>query len=332
MQQVMRQKSGYWPHFLALGYALGGFALGLWLITRAPGWPTLPGMLLLAHAMVIGAYLVHECAHNTIFLNNRYNAWLGELLDWLVGSAYGSYEGIRHKHFRHHVDRADVVAFDYRPMLERHPVLLRLVQALEWAYIPAVDLLMHSLVLILPFRLESRRSRRGRVIAVLFTRILFFAWLGWVSPWALLWYGVAYMLFLHVMRFMDVHQHTYEVFETLEGERGVEAEQFDRSYENHNTYSNLISLKHPWMNLFTLNFGYHNAHHVRPTAPWYALPRLHREQFGDDRSQILFVSNLLRSYHRYRVARVLNADPANMDVGNGRDFIGVVGVSFLTAH
>jgi hypothetical protein len=40
----------------------------------------------------------------------------------------------------------------------------------------------------------------------------------------------------------------------------------------------------------------------------------------------------LRSYHRYRVARVLNGDPPGMDVGDGRDFVGVVGVSFLTAH
>jgi fatty acid desaturase len=171
--------------------------------------------------------------------------------------------------------------------------------------------MMHALVIILPFRLVARRDRRARVLGVLAVRAVLFALLALASIKALLLYVLAYMLFLHVMRFMDVHQHTYEVWETLERPRGPQDDRFDRDYEHHNTYSNLISVRHPWLNLLVLNFGYHNAHHVRPTAPWYRLPRLHAELF---------------------VARVLNGDPPGMDVGDGRDFIGVVGVSFLTAH
>lgn len=332
LSRLMRQPRGYWPHLAALAYAgaayLGGLALLL-----VPSWSlNALGVLLLAHGLVIAAYMIHECAHNTVFAENRHNARLGEALSFLVGAAYGDYEAMRHKHFRHHVDRADVVAFDYRQWLTRRPWLLRLVQALEWAYIPAVDILMHAMVIVLPFRLESRRADRRRVLVVLGIRAALFLALALVSLKALLLYAVAYMLFMHVLRFMDVHQHTYEVFETLEGERGPEARRFDRAYEDRNTYSNLISLKHPWLNLVTLNFGYHNAHHLRPTAPWYTLPRLHRELIGDDQSQVLFIGPLLHAYHRYRVARVLNADPADLEVGDGREFIGVVGVSFLTAH
>lgn len=297
-------------------------------------WLVIPGILLTAHSMVIGAYLVHECAHNTIFAGNEWNRFLGEGLLWLIGSAYGNYEDIRHKHFRHHVDKADVVAFDYREKIKRYPLLGRLIQALEWAYIPAVDIMMHSLVLVLPFTLESRRHRRRRVIMVLISRLIFFAVLASISWQVLLFYPIAYMLFMHVMRFMDTHQHTFEVFETLEQERGPEAKRFDRAYEHRNTYSNLFSTRYPWLNLLVLNFGYHNAHHERPTVPWYRLPDFHAELYGDDDSQMLPFKNLLSSYHRYRVRRALHADEPDEPVmqDRGRTFVGVDGVSFLTAH
>jgi fatty acid desaturase len=192
--------------------------------------------------------------------------------------------------------------------------------------------MMHALVIVLPFRLASRRDRRARVLTVLAIRAGLFALLGAWSIKALALYALAYMLFLHVTRFMDVHQHTYEVWETLEQPRAAQDARFDHEYEQRNTFSNPVSLRHPWLNLLMLNFGYHNAHHVRPTAPWHRLPTLDRELFGDDHRQVLPFGQLLRSYHRYRVPRVVNGDPPGIDVGDGRDFVGVVGVSFLTAH
>jgi fatty acid desaturase len=330
--KLFRQADALLPNAAAFAYVLAGYGLGLAALLAESAWLNAVGVLLLAHALVIAAYLIHECAHNTLFTDPHHNARLGSALMWLTGACYGRYEDLRHKHFRHHVDRADVVAFDFRPLLPRYRWLLWLMQRLEWCYIPAVDLMMHSLVIVLPFRLAGRRDRRVRVLTVLAIRVALFALLAWVSLKALLLYALAYLLFLHVMRFMDVHQHTYEVWETLERPRGAQDDRFDRDYEHHNTYSNLISWRHPWLNLLVLNFGYHNAHHVRPTTPWYRLPRLHAELFGDDRAQLLPFARLLRSYHRYRVARVLNGDPPGMDVGDGRDFVGVVGVSFLTAH
>jgi len=332
MPRLLRYDDGFWPNTIALAYSVAGYAGGLLLISRDSIPLALAGVLLTAHALVIAAYLLHECAHNTIFRDNRLNARLGALLSWFVGSAYGDYEGIRHKHFRHHVDRADVVAFDFRERLRHHPWLLRMIQALEWAYVPAVDLLMHALVLILPFVLPTRRQYRRRVILVFASRALFFGLLAAVSPWALLLHGLAYLLFLHVLRFMDVHQHTYPLFETLEAGEDTAKTRFDRAHEERNTYSNLVSARHPWLNLLTLNFGYHNAHHTRPTEPWYRLPALHRRLYPEATDRVLPVSRLLASYHRYRVARVLNADDPDGHVTDPARFIGVVGVSFLTAH
>lgn len=333
-KSLWREIGGAIPHSLALSYAFGGHFIGLWLLMQPSAWLIIPGILLTAHSMVIAAYLVHECAHNTIFARNEYNRILGETLLWMVGSAYGDYKDIRHKHFRHHVDKADVVAFDYRPRLARYPRLVCLMQALEWFYIPAVDIMMHALVLILPFTLESRRHRRKRIILVLVSRVAFFAALASISWQILLFYPLAYLLFLHVMRFMDTHQHTFEIFETLEQERGPEAKRFDRVYEHSNTFSNLISARYPWLNLLVLNFGYHNAHHERPTVPWYRLPAFHAECYGQDDSQMFPFLNLIRAYHRYRVLRVLNTDEGDEPVmhDQGKTFIGVDGVSFLTAH
>lgn len=85
-------------------------------------------------------------------------------------------------------------------------------------------------------------------------------------------------------------------------------------------------------NLATLNFGYHNAHHLRPTASWYELPALHRALCTDARVRVLPVGRLLRAYHRCRVARVMHGDPPDHPVTDAGGSVGVVGVSFVTAH
>lgn len=330
----MRYRDGWFPNTLALMYSLMAYPGGFYLIVQN-SWPVnFIGVLLLAHAMVIAAYLIHECAHNTIFLNNASNARLGRVLMWLTGAAYGDYEGIRNKHFRHHVDRADVVSFDYRPILAAHPWFLKLIKILEWAYIPAVEIMMHALVVILPFVQDERRNQRARVVTVLLIRSIIFLLLVAWQPRVILLYPLAYMLFMTVLRFMDTHQHTFEVSETLDRKRGEAAPRFDVAYEQRNTYSNLISTEYPWLNLLTLNFGYHNAHHARPTTPWYRLPGLHNELYGQEDGQVLPFPNLLRAFHHYRLARVLNADDGELDVlkEQGRGFVGVNGVSFLTAH
>ncbi len=154
------------------------------------------------------------------------------------------------------------------------------------------------------------------------------------APRILILYPIAYMLMLHVLRFMDAFQHTYALFETLESPPGPEAKQFDAQFEHSHTYTNVHSTKYPWLNLFTLNFGYHNAHHEKPTQPWYRLPALNQELFGNHLSQMLPFRNQISSYFRYRTQRLTHEDPIDFDVlsNQGATFIGVDGVSFLTGH
>ena len=88
------------------------------------------------------------------------------------------------------------------------------------------------------------------------------------------------------------------------------------------------------LNLLVLNFCYHNAHHVKPTLPWYKLPALHRELYGDEYQRTLAFSDQLRSYHRHRLAGIhaetYGQVPAHQAMREGQA-VPVYGLSFLTA-
>jgi len=334
MTNLFRYQDAFFPNIGLISYILLAYGLGMTGLLSEPLWLNVLSVFLVTHSMVLAAYLIHECAHESVFKNRRYNRWLAELMLWVCGSSYSHFDDIKHKHIRHHSDRADIVSFDFRPILSQHPKTLKLIQLLEWFYIPILEVVMHALVIVLPFVKASRQSRRLRVLTVLVIRAGLFIWLASISWWILVFYPIAYLIFLTVMRFMDVHQHTYEVFETLDQKRGPEARLRDKHFEHQNTYSNFISRRFPWLNLLVLNFCYHNVHHEQQAQPWYRLPSLHQSLFDDDETQVLTFRHLMKSYHRYRVPRILNGDPVNLPVkqDEGETFIGVDGVSFLTAH
>ena len=162
-----------------------------------------------------------------------------------------------------------------------------------------------------------------------------FAALGWYSPKALLLYFLAYLVFVTVLRFADCFQHTYDSYPIL-GDTPIPNDKVrDRAYEQANTYSNVFGIDNFWLNLLWLNFGYHNAHHDRPTVAWHRLPAYHRELYGNGYCQVVPVSQLLKAFHQHRLTRVLSGDYGQvLDPtvrGRADGFVGAVGVSFLTA-
>ena len=144
----------------AVLYAAAMYALGFAGLFATSWTINAVATLALAHGMIIAAYLVHECAHNLVFRRNRHNALLGRLMTWLCGAAYGTYEDMRYKHFRHHVDNDDVVWFEYEEWFEKHPLVLRMTRSLEWFYIPAHDLIMHFIMMFTSFIIPERRNQR----------------------------------------------------------------------------------------------------------------------------------------------------------------------------
>ena len=318
----LRYADGFWPTTLLLSYisvavVAGGFlsaqgVLPLWLL----------GIFFLGHGLIVSAYLIHDLTHQAVFRKPEHNARLGRFLAFVTGACYGSYNDIRLKHMRHHVERTDVVAIDYRAWLARHPLARRIVEALEWAYIPAVDLVMHGLVIAAPFLFEEYRSLRRYTAAMILLRGSAFLLLLILEPAVAFGYVCAYLLMIHVLRLMDMHQHTYDVvYGDTEGH-----DRPDREFERQNTFSNPLG-ESRFLNLLVLNFGYHNAHHERPTAPWYRLPELHRELYGSLQNQTFPLRGVLRNLHQYRVARVMGAPDT---LAGQPGFGGLYGVSFLT--
>ena len=89
------EPAGLLFHGGALLYAISGYVLGLYGLFSSNWLINLGATIWLAHAMVIAAYMIHECGHNTVFRSNEYNARLGRFLNWICGSSYGTFEDIR---------------------------------------------------------------------------------------------------------------------------------------------------------------------------------------------------------------------------------------------
>jgi fatty acid desaturase len=327
------RRDGAWPNLLAVSYTLLGWPLGIYLLTRPEGALNVLGVLLTAHTLVCSGYLIHDCAHHAVFAAPAHNDRLGVLMTWINGANLASYERLKKKHLRHHADRLDVVTFDYRAALSAAPAWVRWgVLALEWAYVPAIELMMRGMIIIAPFRFGGVRER-VRMGGLLALRVALFVGLALISVKAVLLYALAYLLFLHVLRFMDAFQHTYEVFPSHSLEPAPRDPRRDRRYEYEHTYSNLIATRWSWLNLLVMNFAYHNAHHTKTGEAWFRLPQLHRTLYGESDPQVIPCRDLIVGYHRHRVARVLAADYGTVKAQGARasGFLGAVGVSFLTA-
>jgi fatty acid desaturase len=333
MNPSVRRFVRQWPTLLAVAYTLIAWPSGVWMLTRPEILLNAIGVLLIAHALIYSAYLIHDCAHHAIFATASSNDRLGVLMSWINGACLANYQRLKKKHLRHHSDRLDVVTFDYRAALRASPGWLRGgMLALEWLYVPAVELLIRGMIVAAPFKSGSS-AEKTRVVVVLAIRIACIAALAYISLKAVLLYAFAYLLFLTVLRFMDAFQHTYEVFASHSLEAATADPKRDLKYEYQNTYSNLLAERWWLLNILVLNFPYHNAHHVRPSVPWYRLRALHLSLYGENDQQVIPCRALLASYHRHRVARVLSDSYGVVGQrGNRADaFVGAVGVSFLTA-
>jgi fatty acid desaturase len=302
----------------ALFYVVAAYVLGWFGLVSANGFINIAATLLLAHAMTIAAYLIHECGHNLVFRSHRDNARLGRGLGWICGASYGTYEDMRYKHFRHHVDNDDVVWFDYEKFFADHPLVLRITKILEWFYIPAHDLIMHFIMVFTSFIIPQRKNQRGRNLTVILIRGGIFAALLVFAPKVAVLYAIAYMLMMTILRFMDSLQHDYPYSLTLfEFDKPPRKGNF--AWEQEHTFSNPHTLARDWPNWFTLNFGFHNAHHDDMTVPWFRLPAKHREMFGSDPAAVIPLGAQLRIFHKQRVRRIVgNHEGAEPE---GKDFL-----------
>ena len=340
MSTVYRDPNGWWPNTLALSATLLLYPLGFFLLFQNQWVLNALGVFSMVLSLTWSAYFIHEFAHHAIFKNPDTNARWGTLMSWLNGSCFARFEDMRNKHMRHHIERADVVTFDAKGFLLTAPTWFRQsILALEWAYVPAVEFLMRAFVILLPFRAGGSTKARVRVLFIAAVRIGALIFLLSMSPKAWLLYALCVLLFITLLRFADCFQHTYDAYPLLDNTPIPKDKVRDRAYEQANTYTDVVgvsnSLGNGVLNMLWLNFGFHNAHHERPTLPWYRLPAFHRELYPQDYAQVLTVSELMHSFHVNRVKRILADDYGEVtavgETGRANGFLGAVGVSFLTA-
>jgi fatty acid desaturase len=320
--QIFKYQDGVIPNSLAITYAFLGYAISIYWAAQDSFLLNIISLLLLAHSLVIAAYLLHECTHKTLLKNSKHNQWLALSLSWITGACYSEYDCLKQKHMRHHANRVDSLAFDHQAFLKRHVVFCKIIEILEWSYIPAMEILTHVLSIVAPFFLTSRKHQRKRVLFIIAFRILFFSVLALWSWKIIFIYSLAYLIFVRVLGFMDAFQHIYEVRINLDEEKVMP--EFDRDYEELHTWSNLLSNQHHFLNLLVLNFCYHNVHHFRPSEPWHRLPRLHNERYKYKSAREVSLKQQLIYFHIYRVKRIVETDENN----SGQNY-GAAGVSFL---
>jgi fatty acid desaturase len=262
----------------------------------------------------------------------------------------------RKLHIAHHHDRADTVEFDYRAFIRGLPSpCRRAIVAAEWALVPAVELLMHARTALAPLAPGCRMPLRRRANAALGSVVVAACWLALYASGGLIacmLYFAATTLFLHTLSAHDAFQHTYEVLlPAADGSYVSGPGARTAAYEEENTFSNVLSDAHPWLNVLSLNFGYHNAHHAKPMTPWYKLPALHARIYGDAAAaaaknasvlrpsvhtcpQLLPFRTLAATWLSNRLRRVLEEDYGVVAKGTAEDraarFVGSLGVSFLT--
>lgn len=332
--QVFRYSDGVLPNSLLFVYLVTGTTLSIHLLLLKfsvlnQAWFVEFGFKILvsvylAHLMVLAAYLAHECMHNTIFKSPSWNHKLGLALCWILGAAHQPYIDLKNKHLRHHTERRDVLLLDYRRLLAKHARLKSLIQLLQWSHLPVAEIFTHALSVWAPFSIDTKKHLRTRTAVVLISRLVFWLALCWVDVWLLFGYGLAYVLCITVLGFMDAYQHTYDVALSLDEEKGARV--YDRAYEEEHTFSNLLSVAHPAINLLVLNFCYHNIHHWKSGEPWYRLPKLQQQRYQQECPQWVGFQTQIKNYHQYRMVRI-EVDSARSE--QQAQAIGASGVSFL---
>ena len=189
-------------------------------------------------------------------------------MSFIAGGAYALVDRIRHLQLRHHRDRADATCFDYKAFLRRRPVAA-CVDGLEWAHLPAVEAVMQLQVMCCSCPASAATCRGSNVGPAHGVARRF-------SLKAALLYFVAYAVPPATLDFFDAFHHTFDQY-FIDADAPVPMGDRDRNYEQAKHLLDVVSVSHPWLNLLTLNFGYHNAHHERASVPWYRLAALHRE-------------------------------------------------------
>jgi len=298
------------PSVMVLSVIATFTAWGIFLAYTQQIVAVLGAIILIALAKIWSWYLSHDCAHNSVFKSKKVNAVVGELLSFLNGLSFFSFEDYRKDHVRHHAEKIDIGGFDSGHFAVAQPRLFSAIIVAEKIYLPAFYYLI-KLTNIYAVIFSGRRREVTRGIGSLCIYVVAFATFARFSLMLVLVWQASSFLRIHIVRFVDCFQHSFQQVYT-EGEKLTHG----KHYEIQNTFSVPVARKFTFLNLIILNFGYHAAHHCFPTCPWYMLPHLEAaiikqlRLYGvsDTREESTPFFNFLTAYHRGRLSRIISTD------------------------
>lgn len=306
-------------------YIFANYGIGVGLLTQQAWQLNGIGVILLTHALILAGIFIHELIHGNIFKERQYNQFWGQVLTHLNGACYATWDDLVENHINHHIHHADFVPFEISKYISQLPVFQRqIVIGLEWGYFPAFEFILRRRIMLAAFEKPEKKNLQLRTLILMLYRGGLFTLLGWYAPKAIALYALAYIAFVNLTRFADAFHHTYNY--AIVGEPLPKR---DRVYEEANTFSNLVSIKYPWLNLLYLNFGYHNAHHQDMRCPWYQLPELHGKLYGTESQNLLPLPQLISNYHHFRLQRLFGGQ-GDVEKDDIMAFTGGIGVSLLT--
>lgn len=308
---ALARKRSAWPNAL-LGAAIFAFYVeGIALLAYSSSWLSFAvAVAVLSQSMVWSWYLAHDCAHRLVSKRDEINLAMGEFLGLITGMAYTPFSTYRAEHFRHHADKIDLLGADLQAIVGQWPrSIVWLLSGLEKLYIP-VFFYVIKWRMIRDLAVVGTARERLRLGFCLVLYLTLFLYLLSASAAALAGLLLASFVRIHLTRFVDAFQHTYDQIDPDSPLEHVRS----RAYELNNTFSLPLARKHAWMNLLILNFGYHNAHHSVPSCPWYALPKLDcilasaETSAGQPvgRESAVTFRDLVTAYHVHRVHRIFD--------------------------
>ena len=86
--RVFRDAYAAGIHSLVMSTTVAGWVASFYLMSRPQWLPAFAGVLLCAQSMIWAAYLVHEAAHQALFVGPRLNRIAGEAASFIAGSSY----------------------------------------------------------------------------------------------------------------------------------------------------------------------------------------------------------------------------------------------------
>lgn len=305
-----------WPNVILVVAILTFYAGGIALLATVHSPVAIVlAIALLSQSMIWSWYLVHDCAHQLVSKRRLVNVCLGEMLSLINGVAYAPFESYPLDHLRHHSGKIDLLGTDLGEIAKRWPRMVTcILLTLEALYIPVFFYVIKWRT-VMECIVVGTFGERLRVAGCLAVYGALFHLLLSASAAALAALFAASFVRIHVARFVDTFQHSYDQIDPAVPGDKVRT----REYELHNTFSLPVARKWVALNSLILNFGFHCAHHVVPSCPWYALPKLDRllhqasgadHQYGARETGVSFL-DLLRSYHRNRVDRIFDTNEGN---------------------